>query len=138
MKKVKTCLFTALLSLSFLGLVSCGEGTSNDSSIVNNDISLSQNSADMILGDTLELTASSSTKETIAWTSSDTSVAIVNDGTVLAIGKGVATITASIGENKATCLVNVGYGNYLPSLSLDNVASDSIALGKGRQFLFLR
>ncbi|HBX25560.1 MAG TPA: hypothetical protein DEF61_04875 [Firmicutes bacterium] len=134
MKKVKTCLFTALLSLSFLGLVSCGEGTSNDSSIVNNDISLSQNSADMILGDTLELTASSSTKETIAWTSSDTSVAIVNDGTVLAIGKGVATITASIGENKATCLVNVGYGNYLPSLSLDNVASDSIALGKGTAF----
>ena len=134
MKKGKTCLFTALLSLSFLGLVSCGGETTSDSSIINSDITLSQTSADMIFGDTLELVASSSTKEAISWSSSDTSVATVNDGTVLATGKGQATITASIGQKKATCLVNVGFGKILPSLSLDNVSSSTIALGKGTSF----
>ncbi len=134
MKKGKTCLFTALLSLSFLGLVSCGGETTSDSSVINSDISLSQTRADMIFGDTLELTASSSTKEAISWSSSDTNVATVNDGTVLATGKGQATVTASIGENKATCLVNVGFGKILPSLSLDNVSSSIITLGKGTSF----
>lgn len=41
------------------------------------------------------------------WTSSDESVAIVNNGTVTALKKGTATITAKVGSKKYTCKVTV-------------------------------
>ena len=47
------------------------------------------------------------TDKTIVWSSSDTNVAIVNNGVVTAIAKGTATITAKCGNVSATCSVTV-------------------------------
>lgn len=43
----------------------------------------------------------------IAWTSSDESVATVEDGVVTAVGAGEATITAAVGDVKAECKATV-------------------------------
>lgn len=44
----------------------------------------------------------------VSWTSSDTRVATVNNGTVTAVAPGTATITAQAGDKTATCTVTVG------------------------------
>lgn len=45
----------------------------------------------------------------VAWSSDDEVVATVEDGVVTALAAGEATITASVGESKATCKVTVAY-----------------------------
>ena len=44
---------------------------------------------------------------TVTWTTSDESVAVVDDGIITAVGAGTATITATVGEFTATCEVTV-------------------------------
>lgn len=44
----------------------------------------------------------------IVWTSSDEKIASVKDGLVVGVDSGTATITASVGDYKATCTVTVG------------------------------
>lgn len=58
------------------------------------------------------------TEKTVQWTSSDNSVASVDqEGTITAIGGGKATITASVGGYSATCAVEVD--TPVTSISLD-------------------
>ena len=45
--------------------------------------------------------------KTVKWSSSDTAVATVENGTVKAVGKGTATITAEVAGKKATCEVSI-------------------------------
>ena len=45
----------------------------------------------------------------VVWSSDDEVVATVEDGVVPALAAGEATITASVGESKATCTVTVAY-----------------------------
>ena len=47
------------------------------------------------------------TTDTLTWASSDTDVATVANGVVTAVGIGTATITATCGEQSATCSVTV-------------------------------
>ena len=47
------------------------------------------------------------TFRTIAWKSSDPAVAAVYNGTVLGVAEGTATITATVGDQAATCSVSV-------------------------------
>lgn len=47
------------------------------------------------------------TTDSVTWTSSDSNVATVSNGTVTAVGIGTATITVSCGEYSDTCLVTV-------------------------------
>ena len=56
------------------------------------------------------------TDKTVTWSSSDSSVATVSDGTVTAIKEGTATITASAGEKSASCTVTVS--SMVTSLSV--------------------
>ena len=75
-------------------------------------ISLNRTSADIEGGETLVLTAAVSpnnaTYNTVIWSSSNTSVAIVdNNGKVIGVGSGTAIITAKAGEKSATCEVKV-------------------------------
>lgn len=76
-------------------------------------VSLNKSSASINTGDTLNLTATVSpanaTNQTVTWTSSNTSVATVVNGTVTALKSGTTTITVTTadGSKTATCVVTV-------------------------------
>ena len=75
-------------------------------------ISLNKSELSMFNGDTQVLTVSYNPSNTtdsklVTWSSSDTSVCTVSNGTVVAIGRGQATITAKVGNYTATCHVTV-------------------------------
>lgn len=74
-------------------------------------IALSQSSMSATsLGVVGTLTATltpSDTTDQVVWTSSDTDIATVADGVVTAVGLGTATITATCGNQSATCSVSV-------------------------------
>lgn len=53
------------------------------------------------------VTPDNATDKTIVWSSSDPAIASVDDGEVLAIAKGTATISAKAGDFTATCTVTV-------------------------------
>ena len=62
-------------------------------------------------GDAAKLTATvmpeDTTDKTIVWTSSDNEVATVNNGTVIGLKAGTATITAACGQVEAECSITV-------------------------------
>ena len=74
-------------------------------------VSLSSAELSMLLGQSEVLTATvlpeNATDKTVTWSSSDPSVASVEDGKVTALMVGDAVITASAGDFSATCKVNV-------------------------------
>ena len=59
------------------------------------------------VGESYALTATYTGSGTLTWSSSDTSVATVSNGKVLAKAAGVSIITASYGGKKAQCIVEV-------------------------------
>lgn len=75
-------------------------------------VTLSKNEATLNKGEEITLTAtvspSDATDKTVSWSSSDTSVATVDQsGTIKAQKSGQSTITASAGDKKATCEITV-------------------------------
>ncbi|MBD5407331.1 MAG: leucine-rich repeat protein [Treponema sp.] len=80
--------------------------------ILVNNITLDKNTLTLIRNGTAKLTAtvtpSNADNKTVTWSSSNTSIATVdNDGMVTAISAGIATITAKAGDKTATCTVTV-------------------------------
>jgi len=75
-------------------------------------VSLNQATAEMVVGETISLSAtvlpSNATEKTVTWASSNQSVATVAGGKVTAVSEGQSTITASAGGKSATCIVTVG------------------------------
>ncbi len=90
-----------------------GGGSGGGSSYVDAQrIALNETSLDMNVGESFLLTATvyptNATNKVVSWTSSNTSVATVDDdGRVRALQEGTATITAIVDEVKATCTVRV-------------------------------
>ena len=88
-------------------------------------ISLGQTTAEMLIGETVQLTAtilpSNATDKSVTWASSKQSVATIsNNGLITAIAEGQSTITASAGGKSATCQVTVSSGFVaVVSISLD-------------------
>lgn len=77
------------------------------------NIVLSETSATVEKGSTLTLTATADREGNIVWSSSDESIATVENGVVTAKKEGTATITATYKntECKATCEITVGWAN---------------------------
>ena len=74
-------------------------------------IVLNQATATIALGESVALTAETNIAQEVTWSSSDENVATVDaSGVVTAVADGVATITATAGMLKATCVVTVGAG----------------------------
>ena len=69
-------------------------------------VKLNRSTLSLFIGDSTNLTADGG-NNSYTWNSSDEEIATVSDGTVLAVGEGVATITVSSGGKKATCVVTV-------------------------------
>jgi beta-glucanase (GH16 family) len=61
----------------------------------------------LAVGDKFTLNAYSSNGSPISWRTSDSSVAIVDEGVITAISSGNATITAYVGSAQASCAVSV-------------------------------
>lgn len=73
-------------------------------------ITLSESTLSFTSGNPVTLTAAvepADTTDAVVWTSSNPSVATVNNGVVTPIGEGNATITATCGSQTATCSVSV-------------------------------
>ena len=101
-------------TLIVLSLMACDK-TTTETEVAVSFISLNLPTAEMIIGETVQLQASinpsSATDKTIMWGSSKQSVATVsNSGLVTAIAEGSSTITASAGGKSATCTVTVSKG----------------------------
>lgn len=91
-----------------------------------NGITLDQTVATLTEGETLTLTATVSpddaTDKTVTWSTSDASVATVENGVVTAVAEGTATITAKAGDKEATCVVTVkaSVPDDIDQLTMDN------------------
>ena len=95
-------------------------------------VSLNQPSAEMIIGETVQLTAtispSSATDKSIIWSSSKQSVATVSEsGLVTAVAVGSTTITAAAGGKTGSCVITVSKGI---------ISVDTIELNKTELFLY--
>ena len=100
--------------VAFLCILFSCEKNTQEAEIPVSSVSLSQPTAEMIIGETVQLVAtvlpSNAAQKTITWASSKASVATVEAGRVTAITEGTATITASAGGKSATCVVIVSKG----------------------------
>lgn len=97
-------------------------------------ISLDQTSMTLVVGDSGTLTATvlptDASNPAVSWSSDDTSVATVSDGTVNAISVGTCTITATAGNRSATCYVTVR-SSTVPVTSVTlNTSSLSLSVGQ--------
>ena len=86
-----------------------------DKEVYVSSVSLNQATAEMLIGETLQLAAvvnpSNVSDKNIMWASSKQSVAtITNSGLVTAVGEGTSTITASCGGKSGTCILSVERG----------------------------
>ena len=91
------------------------------------NITLNQTTVTLVEGESLTLTATvapdDATDKTVTWSSSDKSVATVdNNGKVTAVAAGTATITAKAGDKSATCVVTVkaSVPDGIDHLTMDN------------------
>jgi uncharacterized protein YjdB len=72
---------------------------------------LDQTQATVIEGDTLVLTATvrpdNADDKTVTWSTSDASIAVVDNGVVVTLAPGTVTITATAGGREAKCVITV-------------------------------
>lgn len=113
-----------------LFLLSC----TKEKSIAVTSVSVSQATAEMLIGESVQLNVtvlpSDATDKTVLWASSKQSVATVSSsGMVIAIAEGVSTITASSGGFSATCVVTVSK-RVIPVSSVE-LNKTSLTLVKG-------
>ena len=121
-----------MLAASFM--VSCGpqEEPPGPATIPVSSVSISQSSVSLEPGGTVSLTAtvnpSDATDKTVIWSTSNQTVATVNNGTVTAVAEGTATITATAGGKSASCSVTVNKKVVaVTSIELDNAEVDIVS-----------
>lgn len=104
-------------------------------------VSISDSSAEILVGSTKTISATSTDSGTISWSSSNTGVATVSPSssasgasvTITAVAAGSATITASSGGKSATCSVTVSTTKTLSSISV-STAPTKISYTAGEYF----
>ena len=87
------------------------QGENNPETVSVSSVTLDKTTISLEVDETLQLTAivspDNATDKTVTWTSSDETVATVENGKVTAIKEGEATITAKVGDKTAECKVTV-------------------------------
>ena len=99
-------------------------------------ISLDKTSTKVATGKSITLiatvTPSNATDKTITWTTSNSSIASVNNGTITGKSTGTATITATAGGKSATCSVTVvttGTNGWIGSASAGTISAETTSFG---------
>ncbi len=118
------------------GNVDNGNSGNESTTVVAVEITLDKSDLSMVKGDNVTLTVlfspSNVTDKTITWTTSDASVATVNNGTVSAVGEGEAVITAKTANGKeASCKVTVSELLLPSGLNYELVENDSFYVTEG-------
>ena len=94
-------------------------------------ISIDKTSIQLKVGETMTLSAtvnpSNASDKTVTWSSSDVSIAAVDDGIVKALKIGTATIKAKAGDKTATCSITI-VPTEVSSITLDK-SSASLKVG---------
>ena len=131
-----------ILSLVIILAYSCGGGGDSSGSgpytppanVAVSSVSLSKATADLVIGGSVQLTAtvspSNATDKTVTWTTSNAAIATVSPtGLVTAVAEGTANITATAGGKSAVCKVTVSK----PVISVTSVELDNtdITINKG-------
>ena len=86
----------AVFSLTFFG--ACGFFNGSNSGTTEDEVVISQSEAEIKVGESVTLSAVSSEKREIKWSSSDEEIAQVDNGVVTGLKAGVVSITASDGK----------------------------------------
>ncbi len=96
----------------------CAITVTNDTILVTG-VTLSQTSANLNVSETLQLTATvlpeNATNKNISWSTSNAAVATVNNGFVIAISEGNATITVTTEDGNFTANCEVAVSNVIPT-----------------------
>lgn len=115
MKLTKFLAFAAMAATT-LSFSACSDDDKDDpkpetpSEVKVEKVVLSATSQEIEVGKTFTLTATlepSNAKGDIEWSSSDENVAKIEAGTVTAVAKGEAVVTAAVGEVSASCVITV-------------------------------
>ena len=84
-------------------------------------VTISKTSVKLVAGNRADIEAAASDGSAVEWSSSDESVAVVEDGEIVGVSYGTAVITAAAGDSKAECRVDVAPETVM------NVGADRIA-----------
>lgn len=109
-KHMKKFLKTSLLLIcASLSLLSCKDDENDAPEIT---VRLDKTELALTIGETSSLTALvtpplETIGQSVVWSSDNEAVATVSEGTVTAVAVGQATVTATVGEKSATCVVTV-------------------------------
>lgn len=102
-------------------------------------IELNKTSLNLTEGESETLTATvkpdNATDKNVTWSSSDTTIASVENGTVTAHKEGTATITAKAGDKSATCIVSVSKSDIPVESIFLNLTSLTIEEGQTAQLI---
>ena len=106
-----------------------------DTTVPVTEVQLDKTTADMEVGDSLTLTATilpeNATVQEAIWSTSDETIATVNDGVVTAVAEGEVTITATAGECTATCVITITKPAPIPATGVSlNVSEAKVEVGK--------
>ena len=139
MRKILTFILSIImLSAIATFAVACDDG--DDYTVTKKPqkgISLNVTTLEMIVGDDAALIPSYEPVAglTIEYESSDDTIIIVDEnGKVSAKKPGQATVTAKYGKQSATCAVNVGFGNLLPSAVFEGFSGETLQIAYGDTF----
>ena len=122
------------LATAIVLALSCEKALEVDDRVMVTSVTVDQSSADVIIGETVQLSAtvlpSDAADKSITWSSSNKEVATVsNNGLVTGVSEGRAGIMAKAGGKTATCIVTVSRKPVpVTSVTLDK---ESISLTKG-------
>lgn len=142
MRKIKKAIIavTLLLGMTCIGgLTACDKdkGDSSSPSIEQTaTLSLDVTEKTLLFGETWGIIPQYTPQagKTLAWSTSNSAVAVVNDGVVEAVGEGAAVITVTYGDLSASCEVSVIMGDLQPVLTLANISDNELRLGKNSAY----